>query len=122
MYEMPIEWEIHVEFDIYGNVSPYILNPQNEWIPQHVRDWMVGDVIGHYEPHPDERWPMIEYTTMRTITYEVEVRYTEVAGVKTAKSATCQTEFIPNFVKGWIESQAMTEFNNNPLPEVRKTA
>lgn len=120
MKEVELEWEIHVEFDLYGDCHPFMVQ-QNQWIPQQVRDWMVSDLMSHFQLHDDERWPMIEYTTTRTVTYEVEVRYTEVAGVKTAKSATCQTEYIPNFVKGWVESQAMTEFNNNPLPEKRST-
>lgn len=126
MHEVEIEWEIHVEFDLYGDCHPFMVQ-QNQWIPQQVRDWMVSDLMSYFQLNDDERWPMIEYTTMRTVTYEVEVRYTEVAGVKTAKSATCQTSHtqsgasVPNYVKGWVESQAMTEFNQNTLPERRAT-
>ena len=121
MHEVQIEWEIYIEHDFYGNTCPFILSDQNTWIPQKVRDWMVGDVIGTYQPHKEEKWPMVEYSTIRTVTYEVEVRYREEGGMKKAFSATCQTADVPNYLKGWVEAQAMIEFNQHPLPERRET-
>ena len=116
MKELEIEWEIYVEYDLYGNCYPYIVSAQNGWIDPKVRDWMIGDVLGNYKPHIEERWPMVEYTTTRTITFEVEVHYTEEGGRRKARTATCQNSDPPNYVKAFLEQQAMKEFDVNPLP------
>ena len=75
--------------------------------PKEITEWLYEDTARHFELTDEEERDMENLVT-RKLEFEVEVWYKEETMI--AKTATCQTE-CPNFVKAWVEQEAIRQFN-----------
>lgn len=109
MMEVIIDVEIMVEYDVYHNKEfvPIIYNME---LPYEVNKWIKQDVLRGFNT-TDEEENMHYNRVERSVGFEVEVEYKEMAdGSREATDAICHT-ICPNFVKAWIENEAMKQFN-----------
>ena len=75
-------------------------------IPINVRQWIESGIMKEFQTtHEEDKY--MEYLCERKMVFEVEVEYTPAGQ---AKGATCHT-VCPNFVKAWVEKEAMKQFN-----------
>ena len=114
MMEIETKWEVLVGRDEYGQ---YVFDPNavfNMPLSWPVWDWVRNDLKNHIDLTEEEESSMaISQYVERTVAFEVEVEY---SGSK-ATNATCQTE-CPNFVKAWVEKEAMRKFNDERKEQV----
>lgn len=107
MMEIETKWEVYVKRH-YGY---YEFDPQfifNFPLPFGIWAWMQADLCNRMElTEEEERDMALSQYVDRVVSFEVEVEY---HGSK-ATGATCQTE-CPNFVKAWVEQEAMRKFND----------
>lgn len=87
-------------------------------IPMWIRQWIEQHIEKHFEMTHEEEKHM-EYTCERKMVFEVEVWYTDRQGKDVAVSASCHTE-CPGFVKGWVEQEAMKQFNQKETSCVKQ--
>jgi hypothetical protein len=88
--------------------------------PKDIRKWIESEVERSFELSMEEEHDM-ENLCERTLEFEVEVVYRESEGEgQKAVSATCQT-VCPNFVKAWVETEAMKQFNKEASSCVKTT-
>lgn len=82
--------------------------------PYGIRKWIECEIVKSFDLTEREAREKVKSLT-RTYEFEVEVEHD---GEK-ALSATCHTQ-CPNFVKGWIEQEAMKKFTPlYPVEEVK---
>lgn len=110
MIEVLIKWDVLVWRDLDGlyEFSPSAQEPIRDLA---VWQWLRSDLMNHMELTEEEERDMghSQYVE-RTMTFEVEVEHN---GSK-ALGATCHT-VCPNFVKGWIEKEAMKQYEKEAL-------
>lgn len=105
--EVKTEWEILVERDCFGDYSFNPL-PCLKVNKKQVHEWIVVDLICNTVLTTEEEASMAHSQYIdRTVTFEVEVRYVDDKAV----DAECQT-ICPNFVKAWVEQEAIKQFND----------
>jgi hypothetical protein len=113
MMEIETKWEVLAERDYYRNYefTPMIrcrIEDDRVW------EWIRDDLRNHMDlTEEEERHMGLDQYVDRIVSFEVEVEY---YGSK-ATGATCQTE-CPNFVKAWVEKEAMRKFNDERKEKV----
>lgn len=110
MIYVPVEADVDVQWSRDFGWSCAHVSLRNRRIPNDVLSWIEHDIASSFEPTQQEWKDMINYTT-RKIEFEVEVEYTEQAdGFVKPTNATLQTQGCPNYVKAWLECEAMHQF------------
>lgn len=116
MVYVPAEVEVTVINTMLDGLDFYI-STRGCQAPKDVRKWIEGEVWRTFELSWEEEQEM-ENLVMRKLEFEVELWYKE--DTMKAKTATCQTE-CPNFVKAWVEQEAMNQFNKEHEGCVKST-
>lgn len=104
MMYMPIEADLRISW--YGKewTIPSVDLVDFEG-PYGIRKWIEMEIIRFFDLTDKEAEHKVKNLT-RTYEFEVEIEHNGTRAV----SATCQTE-CPNFVKAWIEKEAMKKFD-----------
>lgn len=121
MVELSYTAEVGIRWAYGDQWSCAFLILMDRGLPDDVTRWMEKDMAQDFFPTRKEQDEMVSYTT-RTITFEVEVEYTEIDGVKKARGAKLQNTGVPLSVGGYLEVQAMKQVDPSytSLKEVRK--
>lgn len=104
---VPFEYEVEVFPSAGTSIASYQLRSS---MPEVVASWIESEVWREFILTEQEEREM-EHYTVRTLGFEVEVRYVEKDGVRKAVDATLQTLGVPMYVTAYLENQAMQQVN-----------